>query len=278
MNIVKKSVFLVLVLSSLVASASASKGEYKKVFNEGIANAIKVITYEKDMSLNSKKMGGMYCLKIREISKKHFSSLDAIRLEALSLIMEYKPAHLIHEDETGAESVFCFATAETKEGIDASLKGIKFQYPKIGEYDPKIIKLETRGKWSRVIPSLGKWSKDMSGTIETLNEKIDELSGKLKDKNREAQSYKKKLDRYIENIERTVRDVKDKLYSDNENTSKRVKVTIEENPYTSQKNEKKAKDTPKKEKSKKKKLSKKEHKNNVKESSHSDRVLYLDKK
>ena len=202
----KKQMVLAPILGAviLVNSAYGSEGDSKerKVFDSGIRSALKVLKYEKEKSIEEtdKQIRNKFCVSLNRTGDQSIKPFDVVKMESLSLYLEYEPMYLLHSNNGEVKNLFCFARGNTKDEAKAKLKAIRARYPKIDNYNPKIEKLKSAGTYKRAIPFLGIWSKDMSNTVQLLNEKVESQSLVIKKDNAHIKELSSSLETVVSTI------------------------------------------------------------------------------
>jgi len=165
------------------------------IFKSGVMNTIKVMKYQKKLSIQPKEYSGKMCYEIHpKDGNTKLDEFSIIKLEALSLIAETDP--LYYKDKKNHKKL-CFFTAKTKEEYAAKKKLIEDKYDDIKQFHPQQVILNTKSGVIPVLPSLGKWNLDMSGAIEALNHEIASLKNRINEKQKALAKSKEELSRVI---------------------------------------------------------------------------------
>ena len=199
----------------------------KKIFDSGFRNALKVLKYEKELSVNKAKVGREdYCVALYRTTDMPIRPFDAMKMESLSLNMGYNPAYLTYDSYGENKNIFCFVLSKEEKNASSALKEIRSRYPKIDNFSPMIVKLYPKFKYKRSIPFLGvlddvttesttllsneikrknevianqkKEISKLNSKIKTLNDKIDSLA--------EANAISKKQDEESKAVDRDARE------------------------------------------------------------------------
>ena len=202
----KKQMVLAPILGAVILANSAygSEGDNneRKVFNSGIRSALKVLKYEKEKSIEEteKQIRNKFCVSLNRTGDQSIKPFDVVKMESLSLYLEYEPMYLLHSNNGEVNNLFCFARGNTKDEAKAKLKAIRARYPKIDNYNPKIEKLKSAGTYKRAIPFLGIWSKDMSNTVQLLNEKVESQAFIIKKDNAHIKELSASLETVVSTL------------------------------------------------------------------------------
>ncbi len=210
---IKKTLWLATALT-LALTASNANSE-KKVFDSGIRSALKVLKYEKEHSLTqaSADIKNKYCVSLYRANSQVIKPFDVVKMESLSLYLEYKPSYLQYSQDGESKNIFCFASGDTKNEAKAKLKAIRARYGKIDNFNPMVIHLDAEGNYKRAIPFLGIWSKDLSETVGVLEEKIAKQKKEIAKQKREKARVEKTLKEENERIKEKLKVVSNTILS-----------------------------------------------------------------
>ena len=218
---------LLMFFGASLVFAESMEGKDRKIFDSGIKSALKVLKYEKGKSLNTTNLDirGKYCISLNRSGSKPIKPFDVVKMESLSLYLEYAPMYLLHSINGESNNIFCFAQGDTKKEAKAKLKAIQARYPKIDEYNPMVTILQEEGEYKRTIPFLGVWSKDMSQTVELLNQEIEQRNKTIAIQKRSILNIEKefsKFSKFYKNVSSSISKAKKTI------SSKKVKKNKEE--------------------------------------------------
>ncbi len=190
----KKTLLIATALTILITGVSANSE--KTVFDSGIRSALKVLKYEQEHSLSeaSNDIKNRYCVSLYKSDSQVIKPFDVVKMESLSLYLDYKPAYLQYDQDGESKNIFCFASGDTENEAKALLKAIRARYGKIDDFNPMIIRLDAKGEYKRAIPFLGVWAKDMTEVVGVLNAKIEKQKGELAKSKKETRDAERKLD------------------------------------------------------------------------------------
>lgn len=152
------------------------------IFKSGVENTLKVLQYQKKLSLTAGQndYANKLCYKINpkdgEVALDDFS---VIKLEALSLIAETEPLYF---SDNKNKNTLCFFTASGEEEYKAKMKLIEDKFKDIKAFKPEKITLSAKEGIFPTLPLLGKWNPDMSDTLGALNKEIGGLKVKIEEK------------------------------------------------------------------------------------------------
>lgn len=258
-KVFKKIVIAVIVVSIYASVASAEDKEGKEVFELGIRSALNVLTYEKEKSISYSgvEISERYCISLYSGDKRVLEPFDVVKMESLSLNLGYEPAYLKYTEVGESKNIFCFDISDTRKESKAKLSAIGYEYRNIKQYYPKIVKLKEGSRYTRVIPFMGEWSKDMSHTVNLLNSKINTQKEKIEALELKLRKRKKAIRKMIMSFD----DITD-------NSLAKKSVEVKRKARTKKKESIKDKASPVK--------VKKEEKSNIKKSTFSSRVFTID--
>lgn len=190
---IRKTLWLATAVTITFTALNANSD--KKIFDSGIRSALKVLKYEKEHSLTQagNDIKNKYCVSLYRANSQVIKPFDVVKMESLSLYLEYKPSYLQYSQDGESRNIFCFASGDTKNEAKAKLKAIRARYGKIDNFNPMVIHLNAEGNYKRAIPFLGIWSKDMSETVGVLEEKITKLKKEIAKQKRDKARVEKIL-------------------------------------------------------------------------------------
>jgi len=231
-----KHTLLSTTLTAFLLTSTAYGDVEDDIFKSGVENAIKVMEYQKKLSLSDTDRDGRFCYKLNpKDGEVAIDDFWIIKLEALSLIATTDP--LYFEDKKGKKTL-CFFTAKSKEAYKAKKKLIEDKFENILKFKPQQIVLKQKEGIIPIVPRLGKWNNDMSDTIKILNKQI----AKVKAESKECKQSLDKVMSVIQNIPKEVGKVVDQDRGDDlslgqEATEKQPKHTEKKSAMNSKKEE-----------------------------------------